>query len=75
MIHEPLETFKLPREHRKQLRTANRLERYHEEVKRRTQVVSMFPNRSGCLRLVSALAIEQSEEWLTGHRNLQMDPQ
>jgi putative transposase len=35
-------------------------------------VVRIFPNRESCLRLVSALAIEQSEEWVTGRRYLDM---
>jgi transposase-like protein len=43
-----------------------------QELKRRTRVVRIFPNRGSCLRLVSALAIEQSEEWLTGRRYLDM---
>jgi transposase-like protein len=50
----------------------NGLERYHEEVKRRTRVVRIFPNRASCPRLVSALAMEQSEEWITARRCLQM---
>jgi putative transposase len=44
----------------------------NQEIKRRTRVVRIFPNRTSCLRLVSALAIEQSEEWLTGRRYLNM---
>ncbi len=32
----------------------------------------IFPNREACLRLVSALAVEQSEEWVTGRRYLDM---
>jgi transposase-like protein len=36
-------------------------------------VVGIFPNRESCLRLVSALAVEQSEEWLTGWRYLDME--
>ena len=35
-------------------------------------MVRIFPNRESCLRLVSALAVEQSEEWLTGRRYLDM---
>jgi putative transposase len=35
-------------------------------------VVRIFPNREACLRLVTALAVEQSEEWLTGRRYLDM---
>ena len=72
-IREPLAVFRLPQKHRKRMRTTNGLERYHEEVKRRTRVVRIFPNRASCLRLVSALAMEQSEEWITGHRYLRME--
>lgn len=63
---------RLPKGHRLRLRTTNGLEKFHQEVKRRTRVVRIFPNRASCLRLVSALAMEQSEEWLTGHRYLTM---
>jgi putative transposase len=35
-------------------------------------VVRIFPNREACLRLVMALAVEQSEEWVTGKRYLDM---
>jgi len=35
-------------------------------------VVRIFPNRRSCLRLISALAMEKSEEWLTGSRYLTM---
>jgi putative transposase len=36
-------------------------------------VVRIFPNREACLRLVTALAVEQSEEWVTGRRYLNME--
>ena len=71
-IDEPLNVFSLPSEHRKRLRTTNGLERYHQEVRRRTRVVRIFPNRASCLRLTTALAMEQSEDWLTNHRYLNM---
>ena len=71
-IAEPLAVFALPEVHRKRLRTTNGLERYGQEVRRRSRVVRIYPNRRSCLRLVSALAMEQSEEWLTGHRYLEM---
>jgi len=71
-IAEPLGVFALPEAHRKRLRTTNGLERYGQEVRRRSRVVRIYPNRRSCLRLVSALAMEQSEEWLTGHRYLEM---
>lgn len=71
-IEEPLNVFSLPAEHRKRLRTTNGLERYQQEVRRRTRVVRIFPNRASCLRLTTALAMEQSEDWLTNHRYLDM---
>lgn len=71
-IEQTLTVFRLPRKHRVRLRTTNNLEKLHQEVKRRTRVVRIFPNRRSCLRLVSALAMEQSDEWLTGSRYLTM---
>lgn len=71
-IEEPLAVFALPPEHRKRMRTTNGLERFHEELRRRSRVVRIFPNRASCLRLSTALVMEQSEEWLTGHRYLNM---
>jgi transposase-like protein len=50
------------------------LERLNEEIKRRTRVVRIFPNPAACLRLVTALCVEQSEEWLSGRRYLDMVP-
>jgi hypothetical protein len=44
-----------------------------EEIKRRSRVVRIFPNERSCLRLVTALAVEQSEEWITGRRYLDME--
>jgi transposase-like protein len=73
-IDQPLVVFSLPVEHRKRMRTTNGLERYHQEARRRSRVVRIFPNRASCLRLSSALAMEQSEDWLTGHRYLDMRP-
>ena len=71
-IEQPLAVFQLPKGHRVRLRTTNNLEKFHQEVKRRTRVVRIFPNRRSCLRLISALAMEKSEEWLTGPRYLTM---
>jgi putative transposase len=61
-----------PGEHRRRIRTTNGLERLNQEIKRRTRVVRIFPNREACLRLVTALAVEFSEEWVTGRRYLEM---
>ena len=61
-----------PAEHRVRIRTTNGLERLNQELKRRTRVVRIFPNRASLLRLVTALAMEQSEEWVSGRRYLDM---
>lgn len=49
--------------HRRRIRATNILERLSQEIKRRTRVVRIFPNRGACLRLATALAQEHSEEW------------
>jgi putative transposase len=41
-------------------------------MKHRTRVARIFPNPQACLRLVKALAVEQSEEWVTGGRYMDM---
>jgi putative transposase len=71
-IEECLACLAFPESHRRRIRTTNNLERLNQEIKRRTRVVRIFPNPEACVRLVSALAVEQSEEWLTGRRYLDM---
>jgi putative transposase len=71
-VEECLSCLAFPESHRRRIRTTNGQERLNQEVKRRTRVVRIFPNREACLRLVTALAVEQSEEWVTGRRYLDM---
>jgi putative transposase len=71
-IEECLNCLAFPESHRRRIRTTNGLERLNQELKRRTRVVRIFPNREACVRLVGALALEQSEEWLTGRRYVDM---
>jgi len=61
---EILGVYVLPEPHRKRMRTTNMLERQNQELKRRTRVVRVFPNATSCLRLVSALLIETSQQWM-----------
>lgn len=65
-IPEGLTVFTFPAAHRQRLRTVNGLERLKQEIRRRTRVVGVFPNEASCLRLVSALAMETSDEWVAG---------
>jgi putative transposase len=56
-------------------RTINMLERLNKEFKRRTRVVSLFPNEASALRLVSDVAMEINEEWETNRKYLTMEPE
>ena len=67
-IPEGLTVFSFPASQRRRLRTANGLERLSREIKRRTQVVSIFPNEAACLRLISAVLMEIHEEWQADDR-------
>lgn len=52
-----------PREHRVQLHSTNPIERVNGEIKRRTEVVGIFPNDDAIIRLVGAILLEQNDEW------------
>jgi len=67
-LSEGFTVFDFPLEHRRSIRTTNSLERINKEIRRRTRVVGVFPNEASCLRLVSALLMEISEEWQIGKR-------
>lgn len=55
------------------MKSTNMLERFNEEIRRRTHVVRIFPNPDSCLRLVRALAVETHKNWMEGNRYLNMD--
>lgn len=61
---EILSVYQLPLHHRRSMKSTNMLERYNQELKRRTRVVRIFPHQESCLRLVTAMAMEMSEEWM-----------
>jgi transposase-like protein len=69
-IQEGLTILQFPEDHRRRIRTSNVLERVNKEILRRTRVATLFPNEDSCLRLVSAVLMEISEEWETGRTYL-----
>jgi transposase-like protein len=69
-VPESLTVFQFPEAHWRRLRTSNVCERLNKEIRRRTRVATLFSNEKACLRLVSAVVMEISEEWETGRAYL-----
>jgi transposase-like protein len=62
--HDVLAFMAFPQAHRAKLHSTNPIERLNGEIKRRTNVVGIFPNEAAITRLIGALIMEQSEEWV-----------
>jgi putative transposase len=58
----------VPIEHQRQLHSTNPLERLNKEIKRRANVVGIFPNPAAVLRLIGAILLEQDDEWAVAER-------
>lgn len=63
-----------PKAHRVQIHSTNPLERLNAEIKRRTDVVGIFPNEAAITRLVGALLLEQNDEWQLQRRYMALEP-
>ena len=62
-----------PREHWPQIASTNPIERLNGEIKRRADVVGIFPNPAAVIRLVGALMLEQNDEWAVGRRYMTLE--
>ena len=71
--HDVLAYMGLPAQLRQRLNSTNTVERLNKEVKRRADVVGIFPNESAIIRLIGAVLLEANDEWVTRHRCMQVE--
>ena len=62
-----------PCQHRTKLHSTNPLERLNKEVKRRADVVGIFPNEESIVRLIGAVLLEANDDWQLQHRYMQIE--
>ena len=71
--HDVLAYMAFPAQHRTKLHSTNPIERLNKEVKRRADVVGIFPNEASITRLIGAVLFEQNDEWATQNRYMMVE--
>lgn len=71
--HDVLAFMAFPAQHRTKLHSTNPLERLNKEVKRRADVVGIFPDEKSIMRLIGAVLMEQNDDWQLQHRYMQLE--
>ena len=71
--HDVLAYMAFPAQHRTKLHSTNPLERLNKEVKRRADVVGIFPGEASITRLIGAVLLEANDEWQLQHRYMQVE--
>jgi transposase-like protein len=71
--HDVLAYMAFPAQHRTKLHSTNPLERLNKEVKRRADVVGIFPGETSIIRLIGAVLLEANDEWQLQHRYMQIE--
>ena len=72
-IDDVLAYMSFHKSHWSQIRSTNPLERLNREIKRRTNVASIFPNEAAIVRLVGAILLEQNDEWAVTRRYMSLE--
>jgi len=72
-FEDSMTVMAFPRIYRIPLRTTNYLERENREIRKRESVIGIFPNRESALRLIGAVLLDDSNDWLTSGRSFKMD--